>query len=406
VAYVPPQVKTQGPFGNAGSYAKVNAGAWSAPAPRVGVAFDLFGTGKTVAKASWGRYNIQWNLAYAQDYNLNQQTTIAYRWADQDGNNDYTPGEVNLDTNGPDFISISGSSNNTINPDLKWPYVNEWSASVEHELAKNLSIRGLFLQKTVADQYASVNTLRPYSAWNVALPRRDPGPDGVLGNADDAGTIVVYDYDPAYRGTAFVNNIRLNSDLNDSYKNYEVTLTRRNAGKWYAFTSFLATKNHRWLTLIAQSPNDNYFPIDDTWEVSYRAAAGYELPYGVKVSTLYSAYNGLPGQRTYIFRAVDPDGGPRMPSSTTITLRTEPFGERMGPSRHIVNFRGSKQFLFVRSRKLTLDVDALNLFNTNVAWGSPTGAGPGFNYASGPTFGQVLRIVNPRSMRFGISFDF
>jgi hypothetical protein len=396
----------QGPFGNAGTYPELDAGSWTALAPRVGLAFDLFGNGKTVAKASWGRYNIQWALQYAQDYNQNQQTTIAYRWRDQDGNNDYTPGEVNLNLNGPDFISISGSSNNTINPDLKWPYVNEWSASLEHEFAHSLSIRGLFLQKSVLDQYQSVNTLRPFSAWNVALSRRDPGGDGVLNTGDDAGRVTVYDYDPAFRGAAFVNNIRVNSDRVDSYRNYEVTLTRRKSGKWYAFTSLLATKNHRWLTLISQSPNDDYFPIDDTWEISYRAAAGYDLPYGVKVSTLYTAYNGLPGQRTYIFRAADPDGGRAMPSSTNITLRSEPFGERMGPSRHIVNFRGSKQLRLNGSRKLSLDVDALNLFNTNVAWGTPTGAGPGYNYASGPTFGQVLRIVNPRSMRFGVSFEF
>jgi hypothetical protein len=405
-AYVPAQTKVQGPFGNAGTYPELDAGSWTALAPRVGLAFDLFGNGKTVAKASWGRYNIQWALQYAQDYNQNQQTTIAYRWRDQDGNNDYTPGEVNLNLNGPDFISISGSSNNTINPDLKWPYVNEWSASLEHEFAHSLSIRGLFLQKSVLDQYQSVNTLRPFSAWNVALSRRDPGGDGVLNTGDDAGRVTVYDYDPAFRGAAFVNNIRVNSDRVDSYRNYEVTLTRRKSGKWYAFTSLLATKNHRWLTLISQSPNDDYFPIDDTWEISYRAAAGYDLPYGVKVSTLYTAYNGLPGQRTYIFRAADPDGGRAMPSSTNITLRSEPFGERMGPSRHIVNFRGSKQLRLNGSRKLSLDVDALNLFNTNVAWGTPTGAGPGYNYASGPTFGQVLRIVNPRSMRFGVSFEF
>jgi hypothetical protein len=406
VAYVPAQVKDQGPFGNSGSYPEVHAGSWTAPAPRVGMALDIFGNGKTVAKASWARYNLQWNLAFAQDFNQNQQTTIAYRWRDLDGNNDYTPGEVNLSLNGPDFISISGSSNNTVNPDLKWPHVNEWSASLEHEFGHNLSVRGLFLQKSVADQYQFVNTLRPYGAWNVALSRRDPGPDGVLNTSDDAGRVVVYDYDPAYRGAAFVNNIQENSDRVDSFRNYEITLNRRNAGKWYAFTSLLATKNHRWLTLVAQSPNDEYFPIDDTWEISYRAAAGYEMPYGVRLSTLYTAYNGLPGQRTYIFRAADPDGGRAMPSSTNITLRTEPFGDRMGPSRHIVNFRASKQLRLTGARRMTLDVDALNLFNSNVAWGTPTGAGPGYNYASGPTFGQVLRIVNPRTVRFGVTFDF
>jgi hypothetical protein len=405
-AYVPAQVKVQGPFGNSGSYPQVNAGSWTAPAPRIGVAYDLFGNGKTVAKVSWGRYNLQWNLAYAQDFNLNQQVTYAYRWSDQDHNNDYTPGEVNLSLNGPDFISLSGSSNNTPNLDLKWPYVGEWSASLEHDLGHNLSIRGLFLQKSVVDQYQFTNVLRPYSAYNVALTRQDPGPDGVLGTSDDGGNVTIFDYPASLRGAAFVNNVQQNTDRVDTFRNYEVTLNRRQLGKWYAFTSFLATKNHRWLTLVPQSPNDDYFPIDDTWEISYRASGGYQMPYGINLSALYTAYNGLPGQRTYIFRAADPLGGPSLPSSTTVTLRMDPFGTEMGPARHIVNFRASKQFRLKENRKLSFDIDALNLFNSNVAWGSPTGAGPGYNYASGPTYGQVLRIVSPRTMRFGVTLDY
>ena len=35
-------------------------------------------------------------------------------WRDLDGNNDYTPGEVNLDLNGPDFLSAAGATNNVV----------------------------------------------------------------------------------------------------------------------------------------------------------------------------------------------------------------------------------------------------------------------------------------------------
>jgi hypothetical protein len=53
---------------------------------------------------------------------------------------------------------------------------------------------------------------------------------------------------------------------------------------------------------------------------------------------------------------------------------------------------------------ITLDVDAFNAFNSNVAWGGFTATG--INYQSGPTFGYVTDIVPPRNIRFGLSFDF
>ena len=53
---------------------------------------------------------------FAQSYNQNARTTYRYRWCDPDGNNDYTPGEVNLDVNGPAFISVIGATNNILNP--------------------------------------------------------------------------------------------------------------------------------------------------------------------------------------------------------------------------------------------------------------------------------------------------
>ena len=83
----------------------------------------------------------------------------------------------------------------------------------------------------------------------------------------------------------------------------------------------------------------------------------------------------------------------------------EPFGQSHGKARHLVNFRVGKDFRVGGSKKVTFDVDALNLFNTNVAWGSSTGGGSGTNYASGPTFGYVQRIVSPRNIRFGVGFD-
>lgn len=413
--WVPEQTKEQGQFGTAGAFPAVDVGSWNVLAPRVGAAWDLSGDGRVVAKATYGKYNhTEFNtgvpLTWQDAYNQNGVTTYAYRWRDQDRNNDYTPGEINLDLNGPDFLSVSGGTNNLLNPDLRMPATHEVTASLEREFLDTWSVRGLYVYTNVVDTaVTSVNVLRPYDVWNQPFTRRDPGPDGVLGNQDDAGLITFYDYDPAFRGSRFVANMLTNGRSN-SFNSFELTLNKRpGRGRAFASTSVLVTKNHNWLVSAAQSPNDEFFPLDETLDVTFRLAGGYRLPWGFNTSTLYQAYRGGPGRRTVLFGVRDAAGGPSLPSSGSITIPVEPFGAQRGPSRHIVNLRLSKEFPLGGSRRFVIDVDAFNAFNSNVPWGGGSGTGGGttsINYQAGPTFGYVTSIVSPRALQFGVSFEF
>ena len=85
---------------------------------------------------------------------------------------------------------------------------NTWETTVsyERELAENFAIRGMYIYRTVSDTIEDINTMRPYSAYSIPITRRDPGPDGALNTADDAGKVTMYDYSAAYAGAAFVNS--------------------------------------------------------------------------------------------------------------------------------------------------------------------------------------------------------
>jgi hypothetical protein len=408
-AWLPPQEKVQGDFGGSGSYPRLDVGSWFWLAPRVGVAFDLTGDGRTVAKATYGTYyfNLGGTSDFAHQYNPNATVLYTYRWHDLNGDKAYQAGEVDLSTTGPDFLTVSGSSNNIINPDLDHPVQHEVTASIERDLGAGMSIRGLYVYKGAYGQTGNTNVLRPYEVWNREFTRRDPGPDGVLNNADDGGMVTIYDFDPAYAGSNYVGNMLINSDRTDRFNNYEISLNRRKSGRWFALTSVVFTKNHRWLTLVSQSPNDDVNNLDETWDYSYRLASGYDLAYGLTVSGVYQLYNGFALQRTNLFRAVDPDGGPRFPSSGSINMRVEPFGAQRAPIRQVANVRLSKDVDLGASRHLVFDLDVTNVFNTNVPWGSPTsGDGNGLITASGPTYGYVTRITQPRAFRLGASFTF
>ena len=145
-------------------------------------------------KATFGLYNYMLGDTYADAFNRNATANAVFTWHDLNGDKLYQPGEVNLDLNSADFRSITAASNRILNPNLKSPNNWETTASCERELAANMGIRVMYVNKLVSgsivnstNNLVSINTLRPFSAWSVPITRRDPGPDGILGNARRRG---------------------------------------------------------------------------------------------------------------------------------------------------------------------------------------------------------------------------
>jgi hypothetical protein len=398
--FVPEQTKTQGTFGNAGTFPRFDSNIWKDFAPRLGMAYDVTGDGKTVVKTTYGVYNSGQGEAFAQRYNQNAVSQTTYRWRDLNGNNDYDPGEVNLDViNGGDFLTTTAAANNIFNPDLQRPQQHEFTAVFDRELMANMAGRVAYVYKRNVSAVGVVNIKRPYSAYDIALNRRDPGPDGTLNTSDDGGMVTIYDYNAAFRGAAFIGNEEQNrpSDRSDRYHTFEFTLNKRMSEKWGASTSFSMTKNRRWLVGIPNTPNDEYFPLDETWDWGYKISGNYRFPYKVMLSGVFDIQPGLKGQRTNVFRAADPDGGTPLRQLSTVTLRLEPFGTQIGPIRPTANLRLSK-FLRLGKGDIQLSLDALNAFNTNTFWD--------MTFASGPTFGYGTAFTSPRALQFGVAYEF
>ena len=223
----------------------------------------------------------------------------------------------------------------------------------------------------------------------MRVTRPDPGPDGIVGTADDGGLFTFYDYDPTYRGSQFVATTYVNATDRDQYwHNVELQLQKRQADNWFATTSVLLTKNHRWLAPYVETPNDVDFRLDDNWTWQYRAAAGVTLPKGIQVSTITQVDIGPYGQRTVVFSS---------PTSGTLTLPVEPYGASQGPTRTIVNLRGLKNFE-IGSGRFGVQADVFNLFNTNVSWVQ--------SWVSGSRFGAGSEFADPRVLRLGVTYEF
>jgi hypothetical protein len=382
--------KEQGPFGGAGAFPRVDAGTWNKLAPRAGLSFDITGDARTVAKVSYGLYNWDFGDTFATVYSQNTQATLSYRWSDPNGDSLYQPGEINLNTNGPDFISVSGATNPIVNEDLEAPQTHQIATSIERELTSNVSVRALYLFWEIADNFQTINPLRPPNAYSLPFSVRDPGPDGVVGGADDGSLVTIYDFRPEFRGAAFLGQSPTNRPPGrDDYANsFEATVVKRGT-TLSGHTTMLFTKNHRWLTGVPQSPNDDFFPLDETWAWSYRAAGTYSAPYDLRFGVSYYLFNGVRGQRTNLFRG--------LPQSSTATIRMEPFGATSGPVRQNLDLKVARRFSF-GSQRLEGAIDVLNLLNGNAAWT--------FNQQSGPAYNYATSIAAPRTTRLSVVFTF
>ncbi len=376
---------------------KLDVQTFNRVVPRLGVAYDL--GGKSVVKATWGLYNYILGDTYGDVFAATATANAVFLWHDLNGDKLWTPNETNLAlNNNNDFVSITAASNYELSPELNQPDTWETTASYERELAASLGIRVMYINRIVNGSLETINAKRPYSAYNVPITRRDPGPDGVLNNSDDGGSITLYDWASSYRGAAFESNKRVNAVNNDRFDSVEFTLTKRTSARWGGQISYFAVKNRRWLDGVFQSPNQEFFPLDETWSWAGSISAVYRLPYDVSVSGFLQSKSGVKGQRTNQFRTADPDGGAQIANNGNTTIRLEPYGTQSLSAYNILNFRANKDFRITGGRRLSIDFDMFNLLNS----ATPTGA----EFASGPTFGYATGVTPPLITRIGARFTF
>jgi Carboxypeptidase regulatory-like domain len=377
---------------------KLDVQTFNRVVPRVGVAYDL--GGKSVIKATWGLYNYILGDTYGDVFAATATANAVFLWHDLNGDKLWTPNESNLTlgAGNPDFVSITAASNYEFSPELKQPNTWESTVSFERELAASLGFRAMYINKIVEGSLETINPKRGYDAYTVPISRRDPGPDGALGNGDDGPRVTLYDYASAYRGPAFDFNKRVNAANTDKFHSMEFTLTKRATNRWMAQVSYFAVKNHRWLVGVFQNKNDEFFPLDETWSWAGNVSASYRLPFDVSVSGFLQSRNGIKGQRTVQFRQADPDGGPAIANNGNTTIRLEPYGSQSLEAFNILNFRANKDFRLSGGRRFSIDFDIFNLLNS----ATPTGA----TFQSGSTFGYATGVVPPLISRLGARFTF
>lgn len=153
--------------------------------PRIHLAYDVTGDGKTVVKGGWGRFA---HMRYADEVNMANSNVFldsTFTWHDLNANRTFEAGEVDFDRNGPDFISTTVLGSDSIafavpNPDEKQPMSDEFMVSLERQLIANMALRVTGIYSRSFNNYRIQNNLRPYDVFTIPISNPDPGSTGSM----------------------------------------------------------------------------------------------------------------------------------------------------------------------------------------------------------------------------------
>src|SRR5262249_26047952 len=131
-----------------------------------------------------------------------------------------------------------GTATVTVDPNYKDAKTTQLAGFLEREIGPSFGVRTGFVYNGPRQQRAVLNVSQPYSAFTVPVQVPNPGPDGVVGTADDGAAVTAYNLDAAHLALSpqqVITNLNL---LDADFYTWEITANRRQVGWWSLLASF------------------------------------------------------------------------------------------------------------------------------------------------------------------------
>jgi hypothetical protein len=416
---------------------------WKDVSPRVGAAYDVFGTGRTALKGSVARYVASETIGLNSLGNPMSalSTSVTRTWNDLNGDRSVFNSNLALQENelGPNTNLNFGRSvsTTTVDPALLegWgirPYTYEVDLGVQHQLASRASATAMFYHRFSGNQFAIANTAVTRSDFSgpfcVTAPTDPRLPNGggypVCGNydvnasalgrvaelvtaADNLGTGVKQ----SNTGFTLTANVRLaeafiqggidvRRDLEDTCG---IDLGDHPAGIRFPIGGGAGIGAATTAFDNVQFPDGSLICNTDTgFRPDVKFSGSYELPWGIMTSATYQNAAGpsITSNWPATNAAIAPGLGRNLSAGATATKTVgliQPqtvFGDRLNQ----IDVRFSKRFTVRTGTRFAVNLDLYNLANSNWIIG--------YQPAFGPNFLRPTQVLSPRLFKIGGQFDF
>jgi hypothetical protein len=239
-------------------------------------------------------------------------------------------------------------------------------------------------------------------AYNIPISIRDPGPDGVLGNADDGPNIPGFNLDPAAIALGTIN-LYTNGDGVAEFHTIEVAANKRQSNRWSLGGSYSMrwnrdqsnayfSQNIRTVDTVS-TPNDLINTVNGRLNFTlytFKVNGTYEAPWAIRVTPAWRFQSGQPFARTFLAGTAN---GINYGSQRILA---EPFGTQRQDNISVLDVRVEKVFTIART-KVSGFFDIYNLGNSD--------ASQNITWNSGSAYLLPTTVIGPRIMRFGVKYD-
>jgi hypothetical protein len=416
--YVPPQHNGPGPWVPTRNvdFAQVDdVPNWKNLSPRVGVAYDLFGDGKTAVKVNIGRYLEGPNLtSFTRLANPANSIAVSVFRTWSDANHDFLPqlselGALNQTTFGNSTIVTTYAPDTLTTRGYNW----EFSAAVQRELMPRVSASVAYFRRSYGNLRVTQNTAvtsADFSPYCVTAPvdARLPGGGGnqlcgyfdvnpnkfgqtlnVIQEANDFGSP-----EDVYDGIDITESIRLPRSINVSGG---VSIGRERLNKCYAKNDLSL------MAAFAGARLDTRCDVRPPFQPNVKFLVVYPLPWwGIQTGAAFQSIPGAPITASYTATnaQIAPSLGRNLSAGVNGTATIDPiapatyYNERLNQ----LDLRVSKIFVLPRGHSIPANMDVYNAPNVDTILNQ--------NNTYGALWLKPSSILQARFFKFSVQFQF